>query len=450
MISKINPTQASSKSALTSLLTSNSSPNIGNKTVIGTKRVIMTKGGDGTTKIINRSNVVSKNPAQSLIKSKDSPQKVQIIRTSDGKLTVRGLIPGQQLVQTPDGKFHIVIANQANSSVPGGQVIASGATPSPPKIAVASPLAQKLAVKPQLSNIASKASLIAVNPANNNKVLIRKSDGIATTTAQKIITTSGQQIVLQSGQQIFVQPSQPVIMQNQQRLVQPTQLIQVSQGNAIPQNGRPVQTVVMQSPQIVQASTSMIQGQPIIRPIQVQAGQQSPIVNRIVPQNQQIVINNSALAQQFTAGKIQLATINGQQVLIRPTGQNQAHIVAHLTPQVQNQIQVVGSNQPSTPQNNSENTNEPAPQVAVSPQSNQASPVKQGSPVQAAVPPQTNQAAVPPQTNQAVVPPLACLTPSNQPVSQTEEQTIEQKLLAGQPPGTVIKTVTAQVCLTIS
>lgn len=34
-------------------------------------------------------------------------QKVQILRTPDGKLQVRGLMSGRQLVQTPDGKFHI-------------------------------------------------------------------------------------------------------------------------------------------------------------------------------------------------------------------------------------------------------------------------------------------------------------------------------------------------------
>ena len=34
-------------------------------------------------------------------------QKVQIVRSSDGKIQVRGLLPGQQLVQMPDGKLQI-------------------------------------------------------------------------------------------------------------------------------------------------------------------------------------------------------------------------------------------------------------------------------------------------------------------------------------------------------
>ena len=34
-------------------------------------------------------------------------QKVQIVRSADGKIQVRGLLPGQQLVQMPDGKLQI-------------------------------------------------------------------------------------------------------------------------------------------------------------------------------------------------------------------------------------------------------------------------------------------------------------------------------------------------------
>ena len=34
-------------------------------------------------------------------------QKVQIVRSNSGKIQVRGLLPGQQLVQMPDGKLQI-------------------------------------------------------------------------------------------------------------------------------------------------------------------------------------------------------------------------------------------------------------------------------------------------------------------------------------------------------
>ena len=37
-----------------------------------------------------------------------SQQKVQIIRTIEGKIEARGLLPGQQMVQTLDGKYQII------------------------------------------------------------------------------------------------------------------------------------------------------------------------------------------------------------------------------------------------------------------------------------------------------------------------------------------------------
>lgn len=42
---------------------------------------------------------------------KPESQKVQVIRGPDGKISVRGLNPGQQLIQTADGKLHVVSAN---------------------------------------------------------------------------------------------------------------------------------------------------------------------------------------------------------------------------------------------------------------------------------------------------------------------------------------------------
>ena len=66
-------------------------------------------------------------------------QKVQIVRSSDGKIQVRGLLPGQQVVQMPGGKLQIVPT-----------------TPKPPSIATAttansSPQQQKQVVAKQLA-----------------------------------------------------------------------------------------------------------------------------------------------------------------------------------------------------------------------------------------------------------------------------------------------------------
>merc|ERR1719330_422917 len=43
-------------------------------------------------------------------------QKVQIVKSADGKIQVRGLLPGQQLVQMPDGRLQIL----SNQQVPAG------------------------------------------------------------------------------------------------------------------------------------------------------------------------------------------------------------------------------------------------------------------------------------------------------------------------------------------
>lgn len=69
------------------------------------------------------------------------------------------------------------------------------------------------------------------------------------------------------------------------------------------------------------------------------------------------MVNNSNLAQQIASGKVQVATINGQQVLIRPTGNNQAQIVAQLTPSTVAQVSQV--QQAIVPQTQSTITNSP-------------------------------------------------------------------------------------------
>jgi len=50
-----------------------------------------------------------------------SQQKVQIVKSADGKIQVRGLLPGQQLVQMPDGKLQI-FSSQQNTSNTGSPV----------------------------------------------------------------------------------------------------------------------------------------------------------------------------------------------------------------------------------------------------------------------------------------------------------------------------------------
>ncbi|XP_077292315.1 nucleosome-remodeling factor subunit NURF301 E(bx) [Arctopsyche grandis] len=473
-----NGTPQSGKSALTSLLTSNSGTPTGNKTVIGTRRVFMTKGADGTTRVIAQPTTAQKTPTpspqtsnqqQSLMKTqnnqtpKEGPQKVQIIRGPDGKITVRGLIPGQQLLQMPDGKLHVIASGQTGNIPAGGQIIATGGAAPTPKIAVTS------AIKPHAKLVSSTTATTKPLASNStpttptSKVIIRQNpvktinavgvDGQTPQSNLKVVTQTPQMIV-QGNQQVIVQSPQQVIVQGQVKMT-PSPLVQVSQGTILQTNSRPLQTVVMQgNSQIVQGQ--VVQGGQIIQGQVVQSGQQvlqgstvvqgqvvrpattqlttsnanSPqVINRAVNPGQQIVVNNPALAQQLAAGKLQLATINGQQVLIRPVGNNQAMIVAHITQQsTQNNSQSDATAQNQTiatsqVQNVVVQQTMPSQAVVQNATAPLTSPVKQQCQVQVLSPPLANQ----------------------QTTALTEEQLMEQRLLVGQPPGTVIKTVTAQV-----
>nr|XP_034840271.1 nucleosome-remodeling factor subunit NURF301 [Maniola hyperantus] len=361
------PGQVSGKSTLTSLLTSNASTPTGQKTVIGTRRIIMTKGADGTTRVISQPIGSTSKPVQSadaakmsVTPRKEGPQKVQIIKAPNGDITVRGLLAGQQLIQMPDGNLHVLMPGQQGIA---GQLVA--ASPAPAK------------VDPDIPppNTVEKNN----TPNKNNTDLAASGQTI------RHSTPTVPQTIVSSGRHIVVQPAQQMVVQTSQVVVQPPQQVVVQAGARAP----PVQTVLVQG--------QLLQRTPVPRA----AAPRAP-PPRLRPATQQIVVNNPALVQQIAAGKIQLATVNGQQVLIRPTGNNQAQIVAH-----------IGQSPMATPVPALAPAPSPAPAPAVRP----APPPAPAAPVQHQL---------------------------------TEDQIMEKRLLAGQPPGTVIKTVTAQVMQTSS
>ena len=67
-------------------------------------RKVLVRNPDGTTKIISET-------VTQPIQKPDQPQKVQVLKTPDGKMSVRGLQPNQKLVQTADGKYLILPSN---------------------------------------------------------------------------------------------------------------------------------------------------------------------------------------------------------------------------------------------------------------------------------------------------------------------------------------------------
>ncbi|XP_044753874.1 nucleosome-remodeling factor subunit NURF301 isoform X3 [Coccinella septempunctata] len=364
-----NQSVITGKNTLTSLLTSNS------KQLAG-RRILMTKAPDGTTRMITSPNVGQKGvhnsqqglikvqtssgqqiqtvqiqqPASPVIKQAEQPQKVQITRTSDGKLTVKGLLPGQQLIQYPDGKLQVI----SGGVVQQQQQQQAAKAPGTPTVA-------KQIIKPNVSTPVGKV----VVQGNQVKLPVPPSP--------------------KTPQQVFIK-----------------------------QQLTPAQVAPKVQNQVVVSGNQVIQQQVVVSGNQVIG---TPVAQQQVVTNQ-IMINNQNLAQQLATGKLQVATINGQQVLIRPTGNNQAQVVAQL----------------SVSQGNIQNVVTSTPTVA----SQVAAPIKQ-------VVQQQPQTPTLPQVVQQQ--PQPQITPSKTADNHIDAATMEQ-LLVGQPAGTVIKCVTAQVIQT--
>lgn len=166
---------------------------------------------------------------------------------------------------------------------------------------------------------------------------------------------------------------------------------------------------------------------------QVQIVQQAP--QQTAPQTQQIIVNNTNLAQQLAQGKLQVASVNGQQVIIKPMGNNQVQIVAHIKTQVDGQSHIVAN---QTIANTSEQTETIQTQLI----HQQQQPVVQQQKILIQQKPIIQQRII------------TSPTQSTNNYQQQQQQQIpsspslEQSMLQGQPPGTVIKSVTAQVIQT--
>lgn len=267
------------------------------------------------------------------------------MRSADGSLTVKGLLPGQQLVQMPDGKLQVLTTTQIQATT---QASTPKTTTTKTVIKSANTPAGKVVLQGNQVKTIVQAS--TQSPAKGQVIVKQQSGNVQKIAAPNTVVVGGNQVITQ--QQVIVSGS-PVI--------------------ATPGT----QQVFIYSKR---------KGNSYIKVFQI-------VTN-------QIVVNNQNLAQQIASGKVQVATINGQQVLIRPTGNNQAQIVAQLTPAQPIQQQQQQITQVQTVQ----------------------SPVKQ---IQTTT---ETTAAIPKQDSQT-------------------DQTMDQ-LLAGQPPGTLIKCVTAQVIQT--
>ena len=119
--------------------------------VIGTQLIQQTPSGP---KIITPSairpgvvspSIIQQSASPNTINSIQSPsspqQKVQIVRSADGKIQVRGLLPGQQLVQMPDGRLQIFSAPSSSSNV-NTTTTSTVVAPGPSRVVLQSPQTQ--------------------------------------------------------------------------------------------------------------------------------------------------------------------------------------------------------------------------------------------------------------------------------------------------------------------
>lgn len=233
--------------------------------------------------------------------------------------------------------------------------------------------------------------------------------------------TPGQKIVVQSGpggvQKLLVASSsqqQQIQQSGEKRIIiqnasgqQQQYILQSNQSSPAPQQQQQYVTIGGQK-LILQTSGSSNQVQQIktvTSPVQQQQQIQFQIQESPQQQQQQQIVvqsNGNNIAQQMAQGKIQVMNLNGQQVLVKSVGNNQSVIVG---------------------------------QVKTS--TAQVTPVKQTIHTSTMVTSTPNQHIV----KTVQIPSL---------VNSSEQTASEQAMLAGHPPGTILKCVTAQVMQTPS
>lgn len=178
--------------------------------IIGQRKVVI-KNADGTTKIIQQ-NIPAPQPKAVAVQATSSStsaasnsstgtdsgitsspsggaQKVQIIRGPDGKVSVRGLNPGQQLIQMSDGKLHVLTTNQSGghtktvlkSNAPGTPKSVTAATPNKSMViphqqrqqtSLVTPTLPKtpVVIRQQLAKASTVVAKVTPKPQNTQRV----------------------------------------------------------------------------------------------------------------------------------------------------------------------------------------------------------------------------------------------------------------------------------------
>ncbi|XP_055603868.1 nucleosome-remodeling factor subunit NURF301-like, partial [Uranotaenia lowii] len=398
-------------------------------------------------------NIIVRNQAGQPVKQiiqKQVVQKVQATSTTPQSTTVT---PQKIIINQQQGTVQKIITST-------GQIIATTAGGAQvQKVQVQSPNQQNLQ---QLLQGTSSAQSTNQSPVQTQKVLVATTPTGQTVQKQILIQNASpgapQQIIInQAGgqkvvQQIVTSPGQQIMIGGQRIILNPAggqkiisqQPIQIQQNQQIQQIQQVQQMQKVQ--QIHQVVAQPQQQQP--QQIQIQIQPQQPAPQQQVQQVQQVqtiqaqptaLTQGQSLAQQLSSGKLQLANLNGQQVLIRPLGNNQAQVVAHIKTQPNGTAQIIPLANAIDP------PAAPPPPAPVVQQVVQAAPVQT---IQQIVQQQQQHQMVQQTLNTSGGSQATTTTTFQQLAAQHQPDPIEQTLLQGQPPGTVIKCVTAQVIQT--
>lgn len=406
-----------------------SSPAVTQQIVTKSPSIVVRNQAGQPIKQIIQKQVVQKVQATSTTPQQPStPQKiiinnqpVQKIITSSGQLIATTGTPVQKLVTQSNlqqllqstGQKVIVEQNPGQSQIQTQKVLVA-----------TTPTGQAVQKQILIQNASpGQPQQIIINQAGGQKVV------------QQIVASPGQQIMI-GGQRIILNPGGQKIISNQPIQIQQNQQVQQIQ------QIQPVQKVH----QIVASPPQPQQPQQIQIQIQQPVVQQQP-----QPQMQTIqaqpapLTQGQSLTQQLSSGKLQLANLNGQQVLIRPLGNNQAQVVAHIKTQPNGTAQIIPLANAVDPP-----PAQPQPQPVQQQLIQAAAPVQQQTVQQVVQQPATQTTVVQQALNTSTV---SQPTTFQQLAVSTQQQThqpdpVEQTLLQGQPPGTVIKCVTAQVIQT--
>ena len=295
-----------------------------NNLTAGTKKLFVSKDG----KIIGSQVVSSPNqqqpaavnkvaiPANPLASPAAQQQKVQIVRSSDGKIQVRGLLPGQQLVQMPDGKLQIFSNQPAQQQQQQQQTTILQQQPvvNTPSRVILQPNATTTPVQQPQQQQQQQQILLSTTPTNNSPTIQltsapNPSPGVAPGVAPTK-TVVAQQLA----------PGTPV---------PPGMTAYVSNGKtyAIPKSATTTTTLANKpATPIVPAAAPP---QPVAAPVAAPVGGGKQMVevkslgqNTVTIRNGQMIVSGpdmdqaQAIAKQLASGQARLATLGNKQVLV--------------------------------------------------------------------------------------------------------------------------------------